>query len=187
MSLPPEDAARVEAVSLSPRHGFSKAAQAAIRLLAGEGVEGDAHCGRTTQHLYRMRKDPAQPNLCQVHLLAREFLEELAAKGISIPTGALGENVLTTGLPLLDLPLGTVLRLGSEAVVEVTGLRTPCSQIDGFRRGLQQHCWGPRDVTGKRTRRAGVMSLVRSGGLVRPGDAILVEWPPQPYRPLPPV
>ena len=187
MSTLIESAPRVHAVSLSPRHGFSKSPQLAIRLLAGEGVEGDAHCGRTAQHLYRMRQDPTQPNLCQVHLLAREFLDELAAKGHAAGPGDLGENVLTTNLDLLALPLGAVLRLGSEAVVEVTGQRTPCSQIDGFQRGLQQHCWGPRDAANKRTRRAGIMGIARTGGLVHPGDAITIELPSKPHSPLPAV
>ena len=177
----------IEAVSLSPRHGFSKQPQAVIRLIAGEGVEGDAHRGRTTQHLYRMRQDPTQPNLCQVHLLARELLDEFTGKGFTVTAGEMGENILTSGLDLLALPLGAVLRLGPEAVIEITGLRTPCSQIDGYQRGLQQHCWGPRDDTGKRTRRAGIMGIIVTGGLVRPGDPITIERPPKPYLPLPPV
>ncbi len=178
---------RIEAVSLSPRHGFSKQPQPAIRLVAGEGVEGDAHRGRTTQHLYRMRQDPTQLNLCQVHLLASEFLEELAAKGHTVPPGEFGENILTTGLDLLALPLATILRLGPEAVVEVTGLRTPCSQIDGYQPGLQQHCWGSRDSKNKRPRRAGIMGIIVTGGTVHPGDTVTVELPPEPHRPLPPV
>ena len=178
---------RVEAVSLSPRHGFSKQPQPGIRLIAGEGVEGDAHRGRTTQHLYRKRQDPTQPNLCQVHLLAREFLNELATKGHNVPPGEFGENILTTGLDLLALPQATILRLGAEAVVEVTGLRTPCSQIDGYQPGLQQHCWGPRDSKNKRLRRAGIMAIILTGGTVQPGDAITVEFPPEPFLPLPPV
>ncbi len=181
------DRPRIVEVSLSPRHGFSKQPRSEIRLLAGEGVEGDAHCGRTTQHLYRMRRNPAQPNLCQVHLLACEFLQELAARTFPIQPGSLGENILTVGIDLLQLPLGTVLRLGAEAVVEVTGLRTPCSQIDAFRPGLQQHCWGEPDSKGRRTRRAGIMGVVLASGLVHPGDAITQELPPRPFLPLPPV
>jgi len=185
--MTPKPEPHVEAVSLSPQHGFSKQPQPAIRLIPGEGVEGDAHRGRTTQHLYRMRQDPTQLNLCQVHLFACEMLEELAARGFAITPGAMGENILTAGLDLLALPLGTVLRIGPEAVLEVTGLRTPCSQIDGFRPGLQQHCWGPHDRGNKRSRRAGIMSIVRLGGLVHPGDAITLELPPEPHLALPPV
>lgn len=177
----------VHSVSRSAEHGFSKQPQPEITLTAGEGVDGDAHRGRTVQHLYRVRQDPTQPNLCQVHLLAAEKLHELRKQSFDVAPGGLGENVLTSGLDLLALPLGTLLHLGPEAVIEVTGLRTPCAQIDGFRSGLQQLMWGPRDADGKKTRRAGIMSIVLHGGVVRPNDAIRVELPPGTHRPLPPV
>lgn len=177
----------VVAVSLSPSHGFSKQPQLAIRLIAGEGVEGDAHRGTTTQHLYLKRKEPTQHNLAQVHLLGEKLLQEIEAKGFEVAPGGLGENILTRGLDLLSLPTGTRLHLGTEAVVEVTGLRTPCSQIDGYRSGLQQHLWGERNADGKRARRAGVMSIVLKGGLVYAQDAIRIEWPPEPHVPLGPV
>lgn len=180
-------AASILAVSLSPAHGFSKAPQPAIRLLAGEGVEGDAHRGTTTQHLYLKRKDPTQPNLAQVHLLAGELLDEVRSKGFTVAPGELGENVLTSGIDLLALPTDTLLHLGPEAVVQITGLRTPCSQIDGFQSGLQAQLWGPRGADGKRTRRAGVMSIVLRGGVVHADDPIRVELPPEPHRPLGPV
>jgi MOSC domain-containing protein YiiM len=177
----------IKSVSLNPKHGFSKSPQTSITLLAGEGVEGDAHRGRTTQHLYLKRKDASLPNLAQVHLISAELLEELAAKGFALKPGDLGENILTRGLDLLSLPTGTLLYLGEEAVVEVTGLRTPCSQIDAFCAGLQEHMWGPRDATNQKTRRAGVMSVVRTGGVVRPDDPIRVTLPPEPHVPLGPV
>jgi len=175
------------AVSRSPAHGFAKQPQPYIRLLAGEGVEADAHRGTTTQHLYLKRKDPTQPNLCQVHLFAAEMLEELAAKGFHLHPGEIGENILTRNIDLLALPLGTHLKLGPEAVLEVTGLRTPCSQIDRFRTGLQTHLWGQRDAAGQRTRRAGIMSIVLRGGLIHPGDTIVITLPSEPHRPLGPV
>jgi|SRR6185312_240538 len=179
--------ALVEAVSRSITHGFSKTAQTSIRLIPGEGVEGDAHRGVTVQHLYLMRRDPTQPNLCQVHLFAGEMLDELAAKGFHIDPGSLGENILTRNLDLLSLPLGTRLHLGDDAVVEVTGLRTPCSKIDDFRAGLQQHLWGERDAAGKKISRAGIMSIVLTAGEIRPSDPIRVELPQQPHQPLGPV
>ena len=177
----------VVAVSKSLKHGFSKQPQDHIRLVPGEGVEGDAHRGVTTQHLYRMRQDPTQPNLCQVHLLSAEKLTELTATGFSVLPGELGENVLTEGLDLHTLPLGTLLHLGSEALVQVTGLRTPCSQIDKYQEGLQQYLWGERDEDGRRARRAGIMSVVLQGGVVHAGDAICVELPEHPHQPLPAV
>jgi len=176
----------VVATSLCEQHGFSKQPQARIRLIVGEGVEGDAHCGRTVQHLYRVRQDPTQPNLCQVHLFASEMLDELATKGFTVQPGEIGENLLTSGIDLLSLPLGTLLYIG-ETTLEVTGLRTPCSQIDGHRSGLQQLLWGKRDAKGQRARRAGIMTIVLTGGLIHPNDPIRVELPPEPHQPLGPV
>lgn len=177
----------VTSVSISAKHSFSKHSQNSIRLIAGEGVEGDAHRGRTTQHIYRMKQDPTQPNLCQVHLFASEMLEELHTKGFEVQPGELGENVLTSGIDLLALPLAATVYLGPEAILEVTGLRTPCSQIDRYQSGLQQHLWGPRTANDKKTRRAGIMSIVKAGGTVKPGDTIRIELPPEPHQPLPAV
>ncbi|MCM2579566.1 MOSC domain-containing protein [Streptomyces meridianus] len=173
----------VTAVSRSGEHGFSKQTRPSIRLLAGLGVEGDAHLGVTVQHLSRVRQDPAQPNLRQVHLIATELLEEVRVKGYAVAPGQLGENVTTTGLDLLGLPTGTRLRLGAEAVVEVTGLRNPCAQIDGFRKGLLKEVVH-RDEAGDVRRKAGVMAVVVDGGEVRPGDPVTVELPAEPHRPL---
>lgn len=187
MSAAETGRAEVVAVSLAARHGFAKEPQTSIRLIAGEGVEGDAHRGTAVQHLYQVRRNPLQPNLCQVHLFAAEKLEELAGAGFPLGPGEIGENVLTKGLDLLALPRGARVRLGAEAVVEITGLRTPCSQIDGYRPGLQKLLWGPRDTKGKRGRRAGVMAIVLMGGQVQPGDDLTWELPPEPHQPLGPV
>jgi MOSC domain-containing protein YiiM len=178
---------KIIATSRKETHGFSKQPQTSLRLIAGEGVEGDAHRGSTTQHLYLKRKDAAQPNLAQVHLFASEMLAELATRGFVVQPGEMGENLLTSGIDLLQLPEQTLLHIGPEAVLEVTGLRTPCSQIEDHRAGLQEQLWGERDATGKRARRAGIMSIVRTGGLVHPEDAIRIELPPEPHRPLGPV
>lgn len=132
-----DPAGSVVAVHRSADHAFSKTPEPAIRLLAGVGVEGDAHAGARVQHRSRVRADPDQPNLRQVHLIHRELLTELADAGFSVQPGGLGENVTTSGVDLLGLPVGAVLRLGSEALVVVTGLRNPCRQIDGFVPGLR--------------------------------------------------
>jgi MOSC domain-containing protein YiiM len=176
-------AAEVVSVSLSAKHNFSKIPVEGIRLLAGLGVDGDAHCGALVRHRYRVRQDPTQPNLCQVHLLQAELFDELAAAGIAIAPGQMGENVTTRGVELLTLPTGTLLTLGDEAVVEVTGLRSPCVQINTFRAGLLQAVVG-KDAEGNVVRKAGIMGIVRSGGVVKPGDAISVERPEPPWRPL---
>jgi MOSC domain-containing protein YiiM len=172
---------RVLAVHLCAEHRFSKRTQPSIRLLAGLGVEGDAHLGVTVQHLSRVRKDPTKPNLRQVHLIRAELLEELGAAGFEVGPGELGENLTTRGLDLLALPAGTCLRIGTAAVVEVTGLRNPCLQIDAFRKGLLKQVVHP-DGAGGVVRRAGVMGVVRAGGTVCPGDVIEVELPPPPHR-----
>jgi MOSC domain-containing protein YiiM len=178
--------ARVVAVSSSPTHSFGKPTRPAIALLAGLGVEGDAHLGTTVQHLSRVRRDPAAPNLRQVHLIHAELHDELAAAGYTVGPGQLGENVTTRGVDLLGLPTGSRLRLGADAVIEVTGLRNPCYQIDDFRKGVLREVVG-RDAGGAVVRKAGVMAIVLAGGEVRPGDAIAVETPPEPHRPLVPV
>src|SRR3546814_15253680 len=65
-----------------------------------------------------------------------ELFDELKAKGFDVGPGEIGENILTRGLDLLGLPAGTLLTIGETAVVEVTGLRNPCIQLDRFRKGL---------------------------------------------------
>ncbi|WP_326822514.1 MOSC domain-containing protein [Streptosporangium sp. NBC_01756] len=174
---------RVTAVSRSATHTFSKPRETGIRLLAGLGVEGDAHLGVTVKHRSRVAQDPTQPNLRQVHLIHAELHDELAAAGFQVEAGELGENVTTRGVDLLGLPVGALLRLGEEAVVEITGLRNPCLQIDAFRPGLLKRVVG-RDEAGELVRRAGVMGVVVNGGEVRPGDVIEVELPAPPHRPL---
>lgn len=179
-------ASRVVAVHRSRSHSFSKYAEDRITLLAGLGVAGDAHSGDTVKHRSRVRRDPAAPNLRQVHLLHAELFEELAGRGFAVQPGQLGENVTTRGLDLLALPTGTRLQLGPHAVLELTGLRNPCSQIDAFQQGLTAAVLD-RDAQGGLVRKAGVMAVVVQGGEVRPGDAISVALPPTPHRALLPV
>ncbi|MGY1456090.1 MOSC domain-containing protein [Streptomyces sp. SS8] len=173
----------VVAVSSSGEHSFSKAGRESVTLLAGLGVEGDAHAGRTVRHRSRVAKDPTQPNLRQVHLIHEELFAEVGEAGFTVKPGELGENVTARGVDLLGLPTGTLLRIGAEAVVEVTGLRNPCPQIDSFQRGLLKRVVG-RDEDGNVVRKAGIMGVVRTGGVVRPGDTIGVELPAEPHHPL---
>lgn len=176
----------VTAVSLSPRHAFSKPNALGIRLVAGLGVEGDAHAGVTVKHRSRVRRDPTQPNLRQVHLVHSELFDQLRDKGFAIVPGDIGENVTTRGIDLLALPTGTRLRLGEAAVVEVTGLRNPCVQLDGFQKGLMAATLD-KDADSNLVRKAGIMGIVLAGGEVRPGDAIAIELPEGAHRPLQPV
>lgn len=173
----------VTAVSRSPRHRFSKDQEPEVRLVEGIGVEGDAHAGVTVQHRSRKRWTPHLPNLRQVHLMHAELFEELAADGYAVEPGQLGENITTRGVDLLALPVGTRLRLGQEAEVELTGLRNPCVQLDRFADGLMAAVLD-RDADGGLVRKAGVMSVVVTGGVVRPGDPVKVVLPPEPRRPL---
>lgn len=175
----------VAAVSARRGHHFSKTPALAITLIAGEGVLGDGHRGRTVKHRSRVMRDPAAPNLRQVHLIARERLHALAEKGFALGAGELGENILTEGLDLDALSRGTRLMLGAEAVVEVTGLRNPCKQIEDFRAGLLAEMIG-RSPEGAIIRKAGIMGIVLTGGTVFAGDAIAVQ-PPSRHVPLAPV
>ena len=175
--------ALVTAVSRAAAHEFSKGNQESVRLLEGLGVEGDAHLGRTVQHRSRVAKDPTQPNLRQVHLIHEELHDELNANGFGVSPGDMGENVTTRGVDLLGLPRGAKLSLGDTAVVEVTGLRNPCVQLDRFQAGLMAAVLD-RDAEGGLVRKSGVMAVVVTGGEVRPGDSISVELPPPPHRPL---
>jgi MOSC domain-containing protein YiiM len=175
--------ASVLAVAASPVHGFSKQPCASIRLVDGLGVAGDAHAGGTVRHRSRVAKDPTRPNLRQVHLVHSELFDEVAAHGFSVVPGDLGENVTTRGVDLLGLPVGAVLRLGEWAEVELTGLRTPCWQIDRFRDGLLGQMVG-RDDAGRPVLKAGVMAVVRRGGDVRPNDPLSVVLPSGRHRPL---
>jgi MOSC domain-containing protein YiiM len=179
-------AGQIVAVSLRSGHHFTKTNALAIRLLDGLGVDGDAHAGVTVKHRSRVRRDPTQPNLRQVHLVHRELFDELRTKGFEITPGDIGENITTAGIDLLALPRGTRLRLGSSAIVEVTGLRNPCIQLDQFRPGLMAATLDT-DADGNLIRKAGIMSVVISGGEVRPGDGIVVELPPPPHEALLPV
>ena len=173
----------VTAVSRNATHALIKPNRDSIRLLAGLGVEDDAHMGETIKHRSRVARDPSEPNLRQVHLIHVELHDEMRDAGFTVSAGQMGENVTTRGVDLLGLPTGTRLHLGDSAVVEVTGLRDPCVQLDRIQEGLMAATLGS-DEHGNLIRKAGVMGTVLSGGEVRPGDPIVVELPPEPHRSL---
>ena len=176
----------VVATSSSPEHGFSKRGAARITLLAGLGVEGDAHCGTTVRHRSRVARDPTQPNLRQVHLIQAELFDALAARGFRLEPGQIGENITTRHLDLLALPANAELLIGESAVLRVTGLRNPCDQLNRFQPGLMAAVFD-RDAEGRLIRKAGVMAVVVAGGVVLPGDPIQVRLPATPHRALEPV
>ena len=179
----------VTAVSRSPRHTLAKPNADSIRLSAGLGVEGDAHQGTAVKHRSRVARDPAAPNLRQVHLIHAELFNELRRTGFVVHAGEMGENITTHGLDLLRLGTGARLRLGRSAVVEVTGLRNPCARLDRIEKGLKglMAATLDRDSEGRLVRKAGIMGIVIASGEVRPGDRIRVDAPPPPYRPLAPM
>lgn len=177
---------RVEAVSVSATHSMSKPNQPTIALVAGLGVQGDAHMGVTVRHRSRVQRDPTQPNLRQVHLIHAELHDELKARGFAVGPGEMGENITTRDLDLLGLPTGTRLKLGQTAVVEVTGLRNPCAQLNGVQPGLMNAVLDRTD-DGTIVRKAGIMAIVLTSGEVHTGDVIDVELPPAPHQPLEPV
>jgi MOSC domain-containing protein YiiM len=176
----------VVAVSRNDAHAVSKQNCDSITLVRGLGVEGDAHAGETVQHRSRVARDPTQPNLRQVHLIHSELHDELRESGFDVAPGQMGENVTTRGVDLLALPVGSRLRLGDGALIEITGLRNPCTQLEGIQAGLMEATLD-RDGNGELVRKAGVMAVVLQGGAVQPGDAIAVELPATPHSALEPV
>lgn len=176
-------AGTVVAVAKAKGHRFSKNPALEILLLEGLGVAGDAHQGLTMKHRSRVTADPTQPNLRQVHLIHSELFNELADKGFRVQPADLGENITTANLDLLALPEGTVLRIGPDVALVVTGLRNPCSQIDKFQKGLMKAVLD-KSADGRLVRKTGIMAAVRTGGVVRKDDGIEVIYPPLPHKPL---
>ena len=177
---------KVCAVHTSGLHSFSKFPEPSITLLKGLGVAGDAHAGLTVRHRSRIAANPLAPNLRQVHVLQSELFDELIEAGFAVFPGDLGENITTRGIDLLALPAGTRLLVGAAGVLEVTGLRNPCSQMDRFQKGLMAATLS-RDGEGRLVRKAGIMCVVLAGGEVQVGDSIRIELPAGPFRTLEPV
>ncbi|MBV1924266.1 MAG: MOSC domain-containing protein [Flavobacteriaceae bacterium] len=177
---------KVEAVSKSPTHTLIKKNENQITLLKGLGVEGDAHQGLTVKHRSRVAKDPTTPNIRQVHLMPSELFAELAHKGIEVKAGEMGENITTSGIDLINLPLNTILKIGPETIIQITGLRNPCSQLNRINENLLKAVLD-KDEQGNIIRKAGIMSIVLQGGNIRVGDTIEIEFPEKPFNNLQPV
>lgn len=178
--------AKVVSVSKDTGHNFSKIAQQSIRLLEGLGVEGDAHCGEKVKHPYLVKKNPDQPNLRQVHLFHIELLEELCSSGFDLLPGSIGENITTSGLDILALPTDTILKIGAEAEIKITGIRSPCIQLDQFQQGLTK-AMIDKDESGKPDFKSGIMAVVTHSGTVNIDDDIQVILPPEPHVKLQPL
>ena len=176
----------VLAVAARNGHGLGKTLCSTITLIAGEGVEGDAHCGATVKHRSRVAKDPSQPNLRQVHLIHAELLDELASKGFTVKAGELGENILTQGVDILGLPTGAILLFPSGAKLKIAGLRNPCRQINGHTLGLMDALLAKAD-DGSLIRKGGVMAVVLAGGLIAVKDEVKIAFPADSWDSLKPV
>jgi MOSC domain-containing protein YiiM len=174
----------VVAVHRSAEYQFSKQTVDAVELIAGLGVADDAHSGATVQHRSRIERNPNQPNLRQVHLVASELLDEVNELGHSVRPGALGENITTAGLDLVHLPLGSVVRIGADALLAVTGRRNPCGQINDLGKGVLKKMF-IEAPDGTKFGRTGIMSVVVAGGIVHPGDPVHVRYPSGDLTPLP--
>jgi len=181
--MPISHSGRVRTVAKDDSHRFSKTLTSEICIVAGLGVQGDAHSGVTVQHRSRVAADPSQPNLRQVHLIQAELFDELNSQGFKVAPADLGENISTEGIDLLSLPRHTLLKIGSDVVLQVTGLRNPCAQIDRFQTGLLKAVLH-RQPDGGLVRKAGIMTIVISGGMVRAGDPIELQLPALPHLPL---
>lgn len=175
--------ALVRALHIDDQHRFSKRAVGEVYMIAGVGIDGDAHAGPTVRHRSRVAMDPSQPNLRQVHLLHEELFAEVTAAGFSVAPGELGENVTTSGVELLTLPVGATIRLGNGALLAVTGRRNPCGQVDGLKEGLLRQL-AYRDAAGAMMYRGGLMAVVVQSGVVRVGDPVTVAHPPPPHAPV---
>ena len=177
---------KIIALASDGEHRFSKIARRELELVAGQGIAGDAHAGQLVQHLSRQAQDPSQPNQRQVHLIHKELFDELATEGFAIAPGEMGENITTQGIDLLGLSTGTRLQLGREAVIEITGLRNPCRQLNGLAPGLMAATLD-KTIEGELIRKAGVMAVVVTGGTVVVGDGIEMQSLPLVHEPLLPV
>jgi len=173
----------VKSVSLSSTHSFSKKVVDNVTLVEGLGVEGDAHFGKTVKHRYLVKKDPTKPNLRQVHLIHYELIEELNGNGFTVSEGDLGENITTVGVDLLNLPTDTILKIGKDAVVQITGLRDPCSLLDQFQKGLLKALI-EKDEKGNIIRKSGVMGIVKKSGEIKVDDEIEIIYPQKPFKKL---
>lgn len=170
----------VISVNKSKSHTFSKYSSDKIMLVKGLGVEGDAHMGEKIKHRSRVAKDPNQPNLRQVHLIHSELFDELKEQEFKVNPGQMGENITTRDVDLLHLPKDTILSIGKNAKVKITGLRNPCKQINSIEIGLINAVLD-KDKEGNLIRKAGIMGVVIMGGEVKAGDQIVIKLPSKPH------
>jgi MOSC domain-containing protein YiiM len=164
----------VLAVCFNPQPGLPKPQASRITLIEDWGVQGDYHAGKTIRHRYLARKDPTRPNNRQVLLVDTVIHKMVREKGIQLAPGDLGENILVEGIDLMALPVGTRLQVGS-AILELTEIRDPCSQLDGVHPGLHRAV-EIHTADGIQSQ-AGMLGVIIRGGIVRPEDTVQVIRP----------
>ena len=140
---------QIVAVSVSQRKGIKKSNLPECKLLEDKGLDGDAHAGDWHR---------------QVSLLAMESINKIRGKGLDVSPGDFAENITTSGLKIWELPLGTRLTVGSEALLEVTQIGKECHDRCAIYHQVGD-CVMPKE---------GVFTRVLRGGTVRPGDEIRV-------------
>ncbi|MGD8253331.1 MAG: MOSC domain-containing protein [Syntrophobacterales bacterium] len=140
---------RIVAVSVSNRKGIKKSNLPEGKLLEDEGLDGDAHAGDWHR---------------QVSLLAMESIDKIREKGLEVSPGDFAENITTSGLEIWELPMGTRLAVGSEALLEVTQIGKECHDRCAIFHQVGD-CVMPRE---------GVFTRVVRGGTIRPGDEVRV-------------
>ena len=138
--------AKVIAVCISEKKGTMKHPVDSVQLKKEHGIIGDAHAGNWHR---------------QVSLLADKSVEKMRAKFPDIPIGAFAENILTEGIELCTLPIGTKLRIG-ETLVEVTQIGKECHADCAIRQQVGD-CVMPRE---------GIFAIVLEEGIVKAGDII---------------
>ncbi|MBI5551322.1 MAG: MOSC domain-containing protein [Desulfobacterales bacterium] len=146
---------RVVAISTSKKKGTRKTAVTETRLIAGHGLEHDAHAGDWHR---------------QVSFLASESIARAAQSGLSVSFGDFAENIATVGIDWLTVPVGTRLRIGDQAVAEITQIGKECHHKCAIYYAAGD-CIMPRE---------GIFARVLTGGTVRVNDPIEILEPPEP-------
>ena len=144
---------RIVAVSVSERKGEVKHNVDQARLVVDHGLAGDAH---------------AEGGIRQVSLLARESIDKMVAAGAKVKPGDFAENLTVLGLAVMNLPVGTRLRVGDAVELEVTQIGKTCHKGCAIRE-LVGDCVMPKE---------GIFAQVLNEGLVKPGDTIEVVYVP---------
>jgi MOSC domain-containing protein YiiM len=144
---------KIVSLAVSKKKGTRKKIVEEALLVQDHGIEGDAHAG---------------PWHRQVSFLAAESIEKARNQGLEVTFGDFAENIATSGIDWLEIPVGTQLRLGDRVLVEVTQIGKECHNRCAiyYKAG---DCIMPKE---------GIFARVLEGGKIRPGDIIAIEGEP---------